>query len=399
VPEYINPPIKTDLREVMLTVFDEIQAKYPNWRPIDANPDVVALTVLCQRIVESGDVSTRVARGIFRWYGLYIVGVPPIDAAPARASTTWTFRDASGPYTVFAGQPMFLTRPDGTTAFFELDQDITVEAGEVSLSGVSVTSTVDGPQDNDLTGALALSPGLSYVQSVSISGSSGGGSDAETDDVYLGRLIGLLATTGPRPIRAQDFATFARNFPEVFRAVAIDNFIPANSPLGNTEDLFEQERASALTLLRENGDPVSETTKTAVAAYFEQIRLLNFIVSLVDATYTEIDVEFEFTRWPPYDASGTAARAEESVRAYLNKATWGTTPYGDPASAARTFEVQRTIDAYELATVINNTQGVDKVVPGSLRFGIAGTALGSDTVLLPGSVPIATAGSVTGVAV
>lgn len=153
-----------------------------------------------------------------------------------------------------------------------------------------------------------------------------------------------------------------------------------------------RERAVTVALTDEVGQPVTSTAATAVDAYLQSLREVNFEVYVIDPTYTTIHVTFTVTIYDGFVPADVVAAAEAAVAAYLSPAAWGLPRTGD-----RFIWLQKTYVRYlELATVLNNTEGVDEVT--ALQLGVEGGALSTADVILSGAAPLPQPGTITGTA-
>lgn len=143
------------------------------------------------------------------------------------------------------------------------------------------------------------------------------------------------------------------------------------------------ERMVTVAVVDENGNAPSGAALTALAADLDAKREVGFTVFAIGPTYTQIDVAFTITTYEGYDPAATVDAAEAAVLAYLSPANWGHPPLGD----RRAWINETTINRLELATVINNVQGVNRVTV--LTLGLHGGALSTSDVTLagPASMP------------
>ena len=135
-------------------------------------------------------------------------------------------------------------------------------------------------------------------------------------------------------------------------------------------------------------------------------REVNFVVNVIDATYTTFDVTFTAIAYPGWDLPAVEVAAESAVATYLSPSNWGRTTNrlfeaagmtGDPGDTDTDDRswVNETVMRYlELATVINNVEGINYV--SALTFGISGQALGSVNVTLPRAAPLPRPGVING---
>lgn len=137
------------------------------------------------------------------------------------------------------------------------------------------------------------------------------------------------------------------------------------------------------------GAGVSDPTKVLIETYLDSLREVTFVIHTMDPTITSIKVNFVVTVLEGFSPADVVARATTAVSGYLSPAVWGSQP-GDP----RSWKNQTVVDRLELATVINNVAGVNGVP--TLELAKTGDALGIINLNLPGIVPLATPGVITG---
>src|SRR5215218_2622556 len=281
---YIDLPITNDPDELTADALDFLMQAIPGWTPQEGHLEVWLLEVFARIEAETRDVASRVPRSIFRYYGKSLVGVVPIDAAPAQVATTWTVIDAAG-YTITADTVVSYRVSGDQQVYFSVLSDVVIAPGstetaegEVILQALEPGSAANGLDEDN----FQLVDALAFVSEIEAVGVSSGGVDAETDDEYLSRLREELQLLTPRPILADDFATLAQRIGGVERATAIDGYNPSDGT-------FNNERMVTVAVADEAGHGVSPVIKTAVDAYLQSLREVNFIVHVIDPTITTVD--------------------------------------------------------------------------------------------------------------
>jgi hypothetical protein len=159
--------------------------------------------------------------------------------------------------------------------------------------------------------------------------------------------------------------------------------------LGGAADVTTEERAIAVASQDSNGNPVSDAVDAAVDAWLESLREVNFNVYTFKPVMNTVDVTFTVTLLPGFLEADVIAAAESAVSDYLNAARWGT-KNNDPL----TWTNDPTIRYLELATVLNNVQGIDTV--DTLTIGFAGGAQTAADHTMVGKVPLPIAGAIVG---
>jgi len=236
-------------------------------------------------------------------------------------------------------------------------------------------------------------PWVEEPNGITLTEASSGGQEEETDEAYLNRLVSDIRLMALAPITFENYAVLARNIAGVYRAVAINLYRPTNNvhtgkvtngsavveelteafikehvtvgtevtgeglPSGckvismepaagkvtlshNAESshtganytfigMWEQEKCVTVALVNEQGLAVSGAVEAEVKKYLEERREVNYIISVIAPTYTEIDVEFECKHWPGWEAATVKAACKAAIEEFLNPAKWGLPPFGD----------------------------------------------------------------------
>jgi len=353
----------------------------PGFVPKEAHLEVWVIEIIARMTAETRYLFNLVPDSIFRYFGESLLNIPPIEGSYATALTTWTMLDTAG-YTIPAGtQVAYRVAGDKLAVFYTIEERV-VAPGDISTSGVRIQSPVAGTLLNGIGPAgLELVDSLSYVNTVVAAGPTSGGVDPETNFEYLSRLRDELTLLTPRFVLAADAAVLARRIPGVARALGIDNYSPITATLGN-------EKMMTLAVVGEDGLPLSAGVKADVEEYLESLRELNFVLYVVDPTYTTVNVTFVVVALPGFDLASIDNAATQAVTEYLSPAVW--------AGGSETPPSWRTSEKYvrylEVAEVLNRVEGVNYVDSLTVNGGTA-------NVLLAGIAPLPTVGTVTGSAI
>lgn len=225
--DYIFEPVDTDPEVIFQEFQTFMQSIYPNWKPSAAQLDVLMARFFSLKISLTADMVARVTRSIFKWFGANVVSVQPLLATSASVSVIFTAADSVG-HTIPSGSDFGLRDSTGDLHIFSLDNDAIIAPSTTAITA-SASAIEEGVQANNLTGNAEMINQFDWLSSAVTSGPSSGGVDEEAEDVYLNRLTANLGLMSPRPILAPDFALLARNIPGVWRAIALDNFLPGTS--------------------------------------------------------------------------------------------------------------------------------------------------------------------------
>lgn len=150
------------------------------------------------------------------------------------------------------------------------------------------------------------------------------------------------------------------------------------------------EHAVAVAVCSQNGLRLSATDRAAVQQMLEERRELNWKVSVIDPTYTAIDVVATAVPWPSYDPSTVQTSADAAVRDFLSPARWG---QGENRTDSANVEwIDEPVVRYlEVAQALNNVPGLRYLT--ALTIGVQGGAQARDDVPLRGLAPLPTAGT------
>jgi len=350
--DYIDIDIEDDPAVLTEQITDVIAAAIPNWVPFRTSLVYLLAAGTALIIAELMQSMRALTRAIFSVFGREVVGVAKAEATPSTATATFT----------------------STTAVFEVEAGTLVSVddgagGAISFEVVADVSTTDGSAENvqlvsqevgAYTAGLTLAePGeaLAYDPVVTLTAATSGGTDAETIDAYLPRLSERLQLLADRVILGEDAAILARQVPGVWRAMAVDNYDV------DTDD-DEAEGKIALALQAPDGGPVSGPVRAAVEAAVIPATILGLAVGFADPAETDIDVRFTYRPHLGYDAADVGARAEANVAAYLARENWGSIPFGN----VRGWRPETQVELLEVAEVILRTEGLDRIVNGTLQI-------------------------------
>jgi hypothetical protein len=377
--EYIEPPITTEPDDLAEDAFAYLEDAIPGWLPAPGNLETWLVEANAQLAGELMDVASAVPTSIFRYYGETVLGLPPNEAQSATGTTTWTANDAAG-YTIEAGTLVGIAAAGDELLPFEVQSETVIAPGATTAVGVIVVAVDPGADANGLTAAPEVIDPLDWVASVALAGATAGGVDEETDADYLTRLHELLGLLAPRPILPNDFAVLARTVAGVGRSTAIDLYNPGPPVATNVP------RCVTVVVAGDDGQPVGAGVKANVDALLQSLREVNFLVFVIDPTYTAIAVTFTFTTYPAYSAATVEAAAEAAVADYLSPANFGRPPYGDDPGV---WIADTKVRYLEVAEVINRVEGVWYVASLTVNGGTVDVAL-------PGPGPLPTPGAING---
>lgn len=362
--EYLDPPIAADASDIEERIYEYIQFWFPGFSP----KEPALATILTEGFAsETSDLTTQASAipSMIFMHLAELFDAAPITAKPAVAQTTWVMKDDAG-YTVPEGTVVtFQVGPDDYRAF-ETIADFSVLPGFTStVAGeIAVVAQNEGADSNGITSNPTLLDGqVSFVDSVSIVGSTANGKDAEDPDDFRSRFKERLELLADRPVLAKDFAKYTEVFvPEVAHAVGIDNYNPADGSYNN-------EKMVAVAIRGADGVSLSSDVKATVKALLESVREWNFIANAIDFTYNPVTIAVTV------HGNSDQVPADLSVRV-----TGALTQYLDPVQYTG---ADGKIRLFEIAQVINSVDGVNYIENGTLLINTA-----ADDLTMTGAAPL-----------
>ena len=390
---YITYPVETNASVLLQECYDYLQAHVPGWTPAEGNLDVWLAEAVSTEVSDLTNVASKVPDTIFKYFGSTLMGIPPVDATSATTTTTWTMRDNKG-YLIPANTQVSIKNAQGVSIAFQTLADVTVPAGSTATAAgeVIIQGMIPGANTSGLGGAGAtvdLVDILDFVVSITMTQITSGGQDAETDADYLNRLTTELSVLTRTPILPQDYATLTRFITPTYRAVALDGYNPANDTLNNP-------RMVAVSAIDSNGNALSAPDKTNIKNYLQSLREVNFIVNMMDPTYTLIDVTTNVHMVSGYTSANVISAVTTAITNYLSPANWGLPSVGtDTAYDPRDWINRTVVRKFEVSQVINDVPGVDYIVPNGLSLGVHLAAMGEQDVTLAGRITLPRPSTIT----
>lgn len=150
----------------------------------------------------------------------------------------------------------------------------------------------------------------------------------------------------------------------------------------------DNERMIAIAGVTSAGVAIGSTSKAAVLADLESRRELTFIVNSLDPRITAVDVQVAATTFTGFDTDAVEESVTAAIQAFLDPASWGGVPLGEPRSWILTDRVRYG----ELYTAIMRVEGLRYITSLELRIGA--NAYATSDVILPGGAPLASAGTI-----
>lgn len=448
---YISFPVTVDPNALLLAAIADIQAQIPGWVPRDGHLEVIVLEEAAQMMSTVAAIASQVPMSIFMAFG-QLVGVKPLPGTRATVPATITMIDDAG-YTIPAGFQVAFPLSGNQRIVFTLQLPLVIPSGDTTGAATFVCETVGSfPNGLPAATTLQLQQTFAQIVSIVTTAVVSGGVDPDTVTTYINRLSEELTLLAPRPILPIDFAEMAQNVEGVFRALAIDGLSPGRSVtdgvlssgsliigsatadftaadvgrsaaggtipagaqiasvLSTTQaqlnaghaptapatgvdltfgDLSGQERCVTVCGIQADGTALTTPENSALLAYLEGKREVNFLVFTIDPTYTEIDVSVTCTAQPGADTGTVQAAVAAAITAYLNPATWSGGVLLPPQ-----WNAADVISILEIANVVLTSGGVEFVAMGGIEIAIHGGSLSTADVDLPGDAPLPTAGTI-----
>lgn len=433
-----------------------MQALYPGYTAAAANPEVVDAQALAALMSDASQAAVVVPSAIVRQFGTQLYNVPYLQGLPALASVQVTAVDTTG-YTLPAGTDLtlgvygFYTQADLVIASGQTTGTVTVVAATVGsdpngatnpaelgasvnwVSSVTALAPASGGVDpetdddyqNRLAGQLALQAPRPITASDYATMALSFPPVSGTDDEDVGRATAIdgyqqgnasftvsltnasqtatvTASPGTGIVAAQGASITGTDIPAgTIVQSATSSQIVMSKPASATASgivatvggTLGNERTVTVIPALADGTATNADTKTALQAWLAGFREINFVVDVIDATYTTVYVTVSCHLYPGFDATATAAAIQSAITTFLSPQTFGQAAFGNQA----TWFSGCTIFYSALMSVIQNAgQGaVQYVADGTLKLGTAASPTGTVDLVLPGPVGLPESSSST----
>lgn len=363
---YIPPDVETDQDAIAQQVFDNLALRAPGWQANDGNLETWLTEAWAESAAEVRALARDVPASIFTTYGEDVLGIVPGIALASEGVATFTAIDNLG-YTVEVGTQFALPRAgDDLVAYATLEEAV-IPVGDTVIANVPFAAVLTGADSNGLSGLGQMLDPVAWAEGVVVTEPTAGGADAEVPQDYLDRLSILMRMVALRPVLPQDFAILALQVPEVERAIAMNLYDPVT-------DTWDNERTVTVVIADIDGQPVSDPVKQQVVDMLEALREVNWIVHIIDATYTAIDVTYEVVAFAGQHESTVQAACDAALVDYLSPMNYrlneaspaiagGEVIFPPEADTTR----QQYIYVNELIALLDRCLGVDRVVSVSIN--------------------------------
>lgn len=367
---------------VKAEIVEQIQANVEDWKPRPSGLDMWWIEVKARLwSILMQQVSTMGAAA-FKNFGRTIANVPPILAAPATVTSTWTATDDDG-HTVEDGVEVKIPVPGGEPLGFVVVGDVTIAPGKTATAAgeVLLQAIEPGEAGNGLSGEATPISTVTFVDTIALVGASSGGVDEEDEDAYLDRLTEALQLLSLSLIVPRDLEIDARAVAGIARALCIPGYNPEdkteNNPLMFCLIPLDAAGASSSAPVQEE---LHERQQAKVPSGVKQF--------VANATHTKVDAFPSVTVLPGFDPATVEAAVGARLAVYFDPANWGTPSSGESTG----WENRTKVYLNEVIAEVDRVQGVDRVV--SLTIAEGGKPPGTADVTLKGIAPLAEPGKI-----
>lgn len=224
--DYITLPVEVDPDVLRQSMYDRLAAAYPGWVPAEGNIEVILTEELAQWAADNRFLLTVAGEEVYQYLGESIYGIVRDDAVSATVMATVTAVDTLG-HTLEAGTEFGVTNAEGDLVAFAVVDDVVIPNGSATTGAgeVELRAVEEGDDGNGLSGSAIALDDIFWIATVTLVGSSAGGSDEQDWDEYRDDLVDEISLFAPRPVKAENFAMYAAlKIDGVARALGIDNY-------------------------------------------------------------------------------------------------------------------------------------------------------------------------------
>jgi len=378
LPLYIDPDLITDetaVAEALLAgMADRLDSALSlpedeGWEPNEGSPEtafaeaVGIITATIAALVQDDE------RDDYEGFGELILRVSRMSAEPAIGFALWSFNQA-GTFIIPDGSECVLDAPDGTPVGFATVGDVTSTGNEAV--DVRMIALEPGEIGNGLSGAARDWEPLPFVSGVTMTTMSQGGTDEETRDSYLDRVVRRANRLKDVPIVTDDYADAAIDVPGVARAVAVrllNNDAPTDPPAaaGHVTIFVADE---------DGNEPPPEVQAAVVAEMMGTDRPLAVIAHVDGPQYTNITVRADIRLRVGADHDATVAACQDALSTAFSKATYGLDDNAPGRWLPPRSSAERVITEYDVSAAVDDVDGVRNVVLAQVNGASSATLTG-----------------------
>lgn len=333
---------ESDFEDLALASY---QASVPGFVPEDGDPEVIMWESFGPIAVRLGQILSNMPKAALIAFG-QLLGSAYAGGQSAYTNVQFTFQDANGPYTIYAGAGLAI---DGYG--FVLTEDVVCPNGSTVATGL-MASTDRTADANGLTGAQVTAQAMpGYVTGYTVLAATVGGQDPQTDDEYADQI------SRDRRLNNRAYVT-----PLDFELAALDvqGITRAHAEVTGTNAL-------TLTVLGVAGAVATVAAKADVAALFTTAtRMVNVTVTVSDPTFNTVSVTYQVQGESGFDPVDLVSRVSAALTTELEPLTHGSPESGDPGSAVTTWISDPYIYLNRMIAIAGDVDGVHRVVSMTL---------------------------------
>lgn len=323
------------------------------WEPAEGSPETSLGEAVGIVLATAMAMVQDRERNDYAGFGEVILDTPRGVAQPATATSRWTF-DSDGTWDVPDGSELVLDAADGTPVAFATVGDFTFTGTEVDIPVVAIEPGAIG---NDLTGAARDYEPLPHLAAVVLTTVSTDGADDQELDDYLEQVVRKARRMKVVPIITDDYADTALDNPAIGSAVAVRllNFdAPTDPPAAPGHvTVFTRDVAG-----NNNSADVKEEVRLSMMG---DDRPLAVTVHMGDPTRTDVAIVIDVRYTALADVPATTQAIEDAVTAAYDPATYGFDEDAPGRWRVPTSTAERTINAYDVAALIDDIEGLEKI--------------------------------------
>jgi len=375
---YIDADLITDetsvAEAVLAGIADRLSAALDldedeSWEPAEGSPETSLGEAVGIIIATAASMVQEQERNDYAGFGELILNVPRRVAQPATGFTRWDF-NAAGTYRIPDGSQLVIDAPDGTPVGFAVVGDVDVTGA--AATDVEVVALEPGSIANGITGPARDWEPLPFVTAVTMTTAPADGTDDQTRDAYLEEVVRAARRMKLVPIVTDDYADTALDNPNVGAAVAVRLLnldAPTDPPVaGGHVTVFVKGFA---------GENLSAPVKAAVLdSMMGTDRPLAVTVHVGDPTRTNITIAVSIRLAANADHDATIAAVQAAIASAYDPASYGLDADAPGRWRVPATTAERTITSYDVAAVIDDVEGVGRVVSVTVNGGASVTLNG-----------------------
>lgn len=392
-PNLVEVEIPTNEQELATLAIEKLielmEAKgLEGYEPQEANLETIMIRVIAVMASSASQIASVVPLAILRKFGEEFIKLAFNEGARAQATTKWTIiEDELAVRTIEAGTAIEIAG----LGFVTVNE--TEIPAKATTANILVEAVEHGEEYNNITGVAEQVNPLDWVTEVQFIGETSGGSNPESNEEYLVRLVGALKLQAPRPITAANYAEFVRDVPEsvigsgvrVGRATSIDGY--------DAETAEENvERCVTTFVTNVNGEKLSVPQMEAIETWLRGFREINFLAFVREPSYHEVYITFKVHVLPEYNPEAVVTEVKEKLLKEISPIAWEQSRTGySPFFPGFWLNQKPSKLRYNYVIgLIESIPGVAYVFPGAegLKIGLSETPTETVDITLTGPAPL-----------